>query len=124
MAKILVVDDDASFAVMLADFLAAMGHHVARAADQAQARDLARTQKPDVILLDMEIPGGGGPKTLSALEAESALGDAGVVLCSGLAIEKMQQTLPPAPRRRYVTKPVDLLALKGLIDELLAGARR
>jgi DNA-binding NtrC family response regulator len=59
-ARILVVDDDATIRLTLRDRLVSLGHRVFEAASCAQARGALRTHELDLVLLDWQLPDGGG----------------------------------------------------------------
>jgi DNA-binding response OmpR family regulator len=65
--RVLVVDDEPHLREMLRDFLAGEGHDVMMAASGAEALDAAPTFRPDVILLDMSMPGMSGTEVVDAL---------------------------------------------------------
>jgi len=65
MAKILIVDDEASFASGIADYLKLQGHSVDTANCVASARDRLAEACPDVVLLDLMLPDGSGLELLS-----------------------------------------------------------
>jgi two-component system response regulator (stage 0 sporulation protein F) len=64
---ILVVDDQAGIRVLLAEALGAVGHTVQTAASGRQALECMRRQRPDLVLLDVNMPGMSGADTLREL---------------------------------------------------------
>lgn len=68
MAKILVVDDDATIRQMVVEVLNATGHQVAVAADGASGLDAFRRAPPDVVITDLVMPGMGGLKLIAELQ--------------------------------------------------------
>ena len=71
MAKVLVVDDDSSLRELLTDYLGRLGHEVSGAPDgQAALRQLA-DPPPDIVLLDVTMPGLNGWQTLTRIRAAS-----------------------------------------------------
>jgi DNA-binding response OmpR family regulator len=70
-AKILVVDDDRKTAALLRMYLERDGHQVALAYDGRQALDAARQRRPDMIVLDLMLPGVDGLDVCRILRAES-----------------------------------------------------
>jgi DNA-binding response OmpR family regulator len=71
--RILVIDDDASIAGLVAEALQEEGFRVASASDAIQARASAATQAPDLVLLDVNLPGLGGWELLDSLRPPGAL---------------------------------------------------
>jgi two-component system, OmpR family, response regulator MtrA len=72
-AKVLVVDDDTAIAEMIGIVLSGEGYDTAFCDDGALAVDAFRTEKPDLILLDLMLPGMGGIEVCSAIREESGV---------------------------------------------------
>jgi DNA-binding NtrC family response regulator len=68
-AFILLVDDDAAFRHVMAGELRRLGHEVATAASGEEAAESARRQEPELVLLDLRLPGMDGLETLKALRS-------------------------------------------------------
>ena len=71
-AHVLVVDDDARLRRLLSRYLAEQGFRVTAAADAAEARDKMRTVQPDLLVLDVMMPGESGLDLTAALRRERA----------------------------------------------------
>jgi CheY-like chemotaxis protein len=86
---------------------------------------LARTHFPDLILLDLQLPDIGGDKVLEQLAQDPTTRDIPVVMLSADATQRQIERLLKAGARHYLTKPLDVSQLLGLLDELLyKGAKR
>lgn len=83
--KILVVDDDRDLARMVADFLSDKGYCVMQAFNGIEALAIARSQKPDLITLDLLMPKINGIKFLETLRADPELTNIPVVIVSVVA---------------------------------------
>jgi DNA-binding NtrC family response regulator len=68
-ASILLVDDDAAFRHVMAGELRRLGHQVNTAASGEEAAESARSQEPEIVLLDLRLPGMDGLETLKALRS-------------------------------------------------------
>jgi CheY-like chemotaxis protein len=119
--RILVVDDDKAFIDTVAVVLKADGHRVTRAEDGIQFSKSLASDKPDLIILDIQMPGGGGPQAVRALQATPATASIPVVFCSGMPVDEMIAWFPETPSRRYLRKPIDLKLLRACIDELISN---
>ncbi len=86
--------------------------------------DLAREHRPDVILLDLHLPDIAGEEVLARLVAEPATRQIPVVILSADASSSQADRLLASGARAYLTKPIDVLAFLGLVDELIRGADR
>src|SRR5512146_3286443 len=71
MAKILVIDDEPSIETLVTAYLKPEGHEVYRAADVPSGLKAARALKPDLVVLDVMLPGMDGIELLSRLRRES-----------------------------------------------------
>ena len=85
MTKILLVDDSKFLRMATERALARAGYVVSTAGDGAKAIELARNDKPDVILLDMLLPGMTGPDVLKALKKDAGTAGIPVVAFTGLS---------------------------------------
>ncbi|OOG55064.1 response regulator [Rhodanobacter sp. B05] len=82
-AHILVVDDSATIRAVLGKMLSQDGHVVLKAADGEAALELARTELPDLIFLDIVMPGMNGFAVLRALRREALTHHIPIVMISG-----------------------------------------
>ena len=88
MKKVLVVDDDAWLADNYKLVLAHAGWQVAVAASGAEAIDLIDDTQPEVVLLDIMLPGSSAPALLNELQSHSDLANLPVVLISSLDVDE------------------------------------
>jgi CheY-like chemotaxis protein len=119
--RILLVEDSKPIRLENQRVLVAAGYEVVCAADGESALELAREQKPDLILLDMILPRMSGPEVLEHLKKDAATADIPVVVLSGLA-EKNRQKLMDAGAEDYLEKSSLMLAPgMNLLPEMLEG---
>lgn len=115
-AKILVVDDVPKNVKLLADVLVAKGYGVATAASGAEALKAVESERPDLVLLDIMMPGMSGYEVCRALRADPATAMLPVVLVTSLdACEERVKGIE-AGADDFLSKPVNF-------DELLARTR-
>ncbi len=118
--SILVVDDNSDVSRLHAEFLREDGYAVLEAATGRQGLEMARTRRPDLVLLDVRLPDLGGREVCRQIKGDAELRDMLVVLCSGEAIssaDKVQGLVTGADE--YLTKPVDLEELRARIRTLM-----
>ena len=101
---VLVIDDDGAVRDLMARFLGKEGFGVATAAGGEEGLRLARELQPDVITLDVLMPGMDGWSVLAALKADTALADIPVVMLTMLDDRNLGYALGAAD---YLTKPID-----------------
>ena len=85
MTKILLVDDSKFLRLATERALARAGYEVSTATDGVQALEVARQEKPDLILLDMLLPKMTGPDVLKALKSDPETAGIAVVAFTGLS---------------------------------------
>lgn len=83
--KILVIDDEQYVRSLLADFFTPLGYRVITTADGNEALELAAREEPDVILLDVVMPGLDGAEVCKALRASDSTALIPVIMMTGFA---------------------------------------
>jgi CheY-like chemotaxis protein len=116
MKKILVVDDEENIRLLYREELEEEGYSVDVAAHGKEALDKLNTFKPDLITLDIKMPGMDGVETLRRIREVQR--DLPVILCS--AYGEYKQDLTTWASDAYVIKASDLTDLKGTIKTLLS----
>ena len=117
--RILVVDDNVDAAKMTQVFLQARGHEVRCAFDGLSALDLAQELKPQLVLLDIAMPGMDGYEVLSRLRKQAGASQPVVAALTGfgsVGTERMKQL----GLDHYLVKPVAPQALLDLVASLAA----
>jgi len=116
---ILIIDDEPDLVAFLGTFLEDHGYEVRAATDPDEGLALLRSQRPDLLLLDLEMPGKTGIKVYVELCREGELRDLPVIFITGLGqfdlFDEACRPLPPP--KAVLDKPIDRAAL-------LAAVRR
>jgi CheY-like chemotaxis protein len=107
--RVLVVDDNVDAAESLSALLEAAGHAVRTAYDGPQALRLAREFEPELVLLDLGLPGMDGFEVARALRA---VGPARMVAVTGYDQAEYRQRARDAGFDAYLVKPLDLQSLR------------
>jgi DNA-binding response OmpR family regulator len=119
VARVLVVDDEPDIRETLTDLLVADGYQVTTAVDGAAALSCVVEQRPDLVLLDVDMPRLRGVEALVAIRALSPTTQ--VIMMSGKAdLEEAKRALA-AGAFDYVTKPFDLAYLDRAIRTAVLG---
>jgi CheY-like chemotaxis protein len=120
--RVLIVDDEEDFLEITSALLSSAGFEVecARAAGEAVARAVRRP--PDVILLDILLPGCDGLDILETLRGEPETAGVPVLACTALGQRDSGPMLVEAGFDGMVAKPVDWPALARLLEETVPGA--
>ncbi len=115
MKKIMVVDDEENIRFLYKEELMDDGYDVVLAASGQEALDLLADTKPDLLTLDIKMPGMDGIETLRKIkEIDKELP---VVLCT--AYGQYKQDFSSWASDAYVVKSADLAELKSVIKEIL-----
>ncbi len=114
--KILIVDDDPTIVAFLEDLLRDHDYSTCAAHSCAEGLEKARQEKPDLVLLDMEMPDKGGTMFYANMRKETEIRDTPVVVVSGVGPR------PPALRKGVptISKPVDVSLLLTTVAERIA----
>jgi DNA-binding response OmpR family regulator len=123
MAKILIVDDDVQLVGMLKQYLNTKGHDVIAAGDPAKGMQLARQEKPDLVILDYHMPGDTGAHLFEAFRRNRAFESVPVLFMSGSKPEhELLQEIASRGRTAYLRKGVALEELAKTIEGLLSSS--
>jgi CheY-like chemotaxis protein len=117
---VLVVDDNQNGADSLQQLLEIYGHESRAAYDGESALRLAREFRPDVVLLDLGMPGLDGYQVARRLRRDEGLHDALLVALTGYGSEEDRRLSAEAGFDAHLLKPADL----GQLQRLLADAAR
>jgi signal transduction histidine kinase/DNA-binding response OmpR family regulator len=121
--KVLVVDDNQDAANTLAEVLRHYGHVVETAYNGEEALDAAQRMEPNVVVLDLAMPGKDGYETARLLRTRSATSDALLVALSGYGQARDRARSEQAGFDRHMVKPVDIEALIRLLSETGSRAK-
>ena len=113
--KILLVDDTPAILQILVGVLRA-DYDLATAIDGSQGLELAKKIMPDLIILDVIMPGMSGYDVLKALKADEATKPIPVVLLSGKSSDADEEVGYALGATTYIKKPFDAVAIKQRID--------
>jgi DNA-binding NtrC family response regulator len=113
MGKILVVDDEIEACKALEEFLSSKGHEVYTALDGPTALERIQEVRPDIVLLDMIMPGMGGTDVLKKIKELDF--DTSVVMVTVVAEENRAKETMELGAFDYITKPVDLNYLENVL---------
>lgn len=124
--RILVVDDEPDITALVAYHLAKAGYRVSTAANGSDALRAAREERPDVVVLDLMLPGVAGLEVLAELRARPETRDVGVILLTAKRDEPDRIKGLSLGADDYLTKPFSpaelVLRVQALLRRLTAPA--
>jgi len=118
MRRVLVVDDNRDSAESLAALLGMLGHEVDQAYDGPAALETARTRFPDLVLLDIGMPGMSGHEVARRIRAEPALVGTTLIALTGYGTAEDRHESRAAGFDGHLVKPIDFEALQRIIESL------
>jgi len=116
---VLIVDDNEDGRDMYALYLEYVGLRVATAGDGKAGLDTARALRPDVVVMDLTMPGMDGWAATRAMRADAVLHDTPIIALTGQALKSAEQRARDAGCDRYLMKPCLPERLLEVIAELL-----
>ena len=122
MPRILLVDDNAENRRFLSRRLERRGFEVLVAHDGAAAVEMARAEKPDLVLMDMNMPKVDGWEATRQIKAAPEVAATPVIGLTAHALEGDRDRAIEAGCADYHTKPVEFEKLIGQIEQLLRAA--
>ena len=106
MGKILVVDDEIEIVRLLKDFLTSKGYEVYTALNGAEALTVVKEAKPDIVLLDIIMPGMGGIDTLKEIKKIDPT--TAVIMVTALIDEELANRAVKLGAFDYIIKPINI----------------
>ena len=122
-ANILVVDDDPEIVSMLSTRLSKRGYKISTAADGHRALELAKREKPDLILLDVMMPGKSGWEVARALKQDPVTQDIKIVMVTAIGTQVNELTSPLYGADAHIDKPFEFERLERIIADLVNPSR-
>jgi DNA-binding response OmpR family regulator len=120
-AKILIVDDDQDIRHLLGHRLKAQGYEAVFAGDAISAVNQARTERPDLILLDLSLPAGDGYVVMERLRAMPALEGIPVIVVSARDPLSEEERFAQSGADAFFRKPFDHEELVNAIERALGA---
>jgi CheY-like chemotaxis protein len=121
MARVLVVDDEPDVLLLCRLNLEQRGHQVLEAPNGDEALDLAREGTPDLVVLDLMLPGIDGYQVLQALRADGRTSGIPVLVLTAKSLQADRERSRQLGAAAFVTKPFLPDELCDKVDEVLAG---
>lgn len=117
MSTILIVEDNEKNMKLVRDILQFKGYETIEAVTGHQGLDLARQRKPDLILMDIQLPDINGIEALHIIRADAELAKTPVVAVSASVMPDEQQKIVASGFDAYITKPIDLKSFVATVEK-------
>ena len=123
MSLILIVEDNEKNLKLVRDVLQVKGYDTIEAGTAEDGLKLARRRKPDLILMDIQLPGMSGIEALKALRAEPATAAIPVVAITASVMQQDRQQIMSAGFDGFIEKPVNLKNLLATVEQAAKGKK-
>jgi len=120
MAKVLVVEDNPANLTLATFLLESAGHSVLTARDGETGVALAAAEQPDLILMDIQLPGMDGLRATALLKGDAATHDIPVIALTALAMKGDEARIREAGCDGYIAKPLSYKDFLATISTALA----
>ena len=121
---ILIADDDPEILTMLSIRLQKRGYTTIEASDGLQTLQMARVQRPDLVLLDVMMPGKNGWEVARELRSSPDLTSIGIVMLTAIGEKVNEMTSPLYGADDFVNKPFDFTELENKIAKVIDDRRK
>lgn len=121
--RILLVEDNPVNRRLAQFLLKSQGYIVYEAITGEEALELARTHRPDLILMDLQLPGLDGFQATRILKADAITKDIPVVAMTAYAMKGDEERALEAGCEGYITKPIDTKVFPQLIAQFLPKSK-
>ncbi len=118
--KVLCADDDLEILNLVTRHVRAMGASVVEASDGEDALRVARDERPDLIILDVMMPGMSGWEVCRAIREDSSFASVGVLMLTGIGERLNEMTSPLYGADDFLDKPFDFADLEDKLREVIA----
>jgi CheY-like chemotaxis protein len=119
--KILYVEDHPAQSDIMKQMLEFLGYEVILASTGEDGIVQACQQQPNIILMDLRMPGMGGVEAIKQLKSTAEVAQIPVIVLSAWTSRRNREEALEAGAARFISKPVDAKRLKEEINKLLAG---
>lgn len=119
MPKILIVDDDVAITELMKALISMEGHEPTTVNDSLQAMEIAKDLEPDLITLDLMMPGLTGFELCKMINEDPAFSKTPVVIISAKDDPESKEKALQAGAKDYITKPFGVDDFLGKIEELV-----
>ncbi len=117
--KILIVEDNPMNLELATDLLEAAGYVVIQAGTAEEGIKLARDESPDLILMDVGLPGMDGLEATGVLKQDPATKDIPVIAITAHAMKGDEEKALAAGCAGYITKPIDTRAFPKMVTRFI-----
>ena len=120
--RVLIVEDNPLNMKLFSAMVGSQGYDVLQATDGPGGLDLAHRQHPDLIIMDVQLPGMSGLEVTSSLKADEATQNIPVIATTAYALRGDEERIRASGCDAYMAKPIAISEFLALIETLLSRA--
>ena len=121
MAKVLIVEDNPANLTLATFLLQSAGYTVVSATNAEAGVGLAKTEQPDLILMDIQLPGMDGLEATALLKSDESTQSIPVIALTALAMKGDEERIMAAGCDGYIAKPLDYKEFLAKVGRRLDG---
>ncbi len=119
MKKVLIIEDNENNLYMMRFILTKLGHEVLEARDGGSGVDLAKAHRPDLILMDIQLPVLDGYSATRRIREDAALAGIPIIAVTSYAMVGDREKAIAAGCTAYVEKPIDPPSFIRILEEFI-----
>lgn len=116
---VLVVEDNELNKKLFCDLLGANGYRVVHTADGMEVMDIARAEKPDLILMDIQLPEVSGLEVTSWLKKDDDLKNIPIVALTAFAMKGDEEKILEGGCQGYLSKPISIVTFLATVKNFI-----
>jgi two-component system cell cycle response regulator DivK len=117
--RILIVEDNDLNLKLFRDLLSAHGYETIETKEGLEAISLTRSEKPDLILMDIQLPEISGLDVTRRLKAEEAIRDIPIIAVTAFAMKDDEEKILSAGCQAYISKPISIVPFLNTVRRFL-----
>ena len=119
--KILIVEDNDLNLKLFRDLLEANGYLTVETKDGMKATDLVRMEKPDLILMDIQLPEISGLDVTRKIKADKSIADIPIIAVTAFAMKDDEEKILRAGCEAYISKPISIMHFLETVKKFLGA---
>lgn len=119
--KILIVEDNDLNLKLFRDLLEANGYITVETKDGLRATDMVRMEKPDLILMDIQLPEISGLDVTRKIKADKSIADIPIIAVTAFAMKDDEEKILRAGCEAYISKPISIMSFLETVKKFLGA---
>ncbi len=121
---VLIVEDNALNMKLFSAMIGAEGYEVLQAGDGSRGLELARRRHPDLIIMDIQLPGMSGLDVMQSLKGDESTREIPIIATTAYALRGDEETIRASGCDAYMAKPIAISEFLELVGSFMTRSRR